>query len=88
MDLIKRSLTLALDRMEIQRALVQHLELRWDFGLTKLEQLFEAHKGTLDKRQTDFRLQVAQVMNKPSPELITKGQFKLIMSDAFKVRDN
>lgn len=34
-----------------------------------------------------MRLQVAAAYNKHSPELITRGQFKLMMTDVFKIRD-
>ena len=35
-----------------------------------------------------MRLQVALAYNKQSPELVTKGQFKLMMTDIFKIRDS
>ena len=31
---------------------------------------------------------MAQANNKHSPELITRGQFKLLMTDVFKIRDS
>jgi Ca2+-binding EF-hand superfamily protein len=33
-------------------------------------------------------MRIAHSYGKQSPELITKGQFKLVMTDVFKVRDN
>ena len=32
-------------------------------------------------------MHLAATLNKHSPELITRGQFKLVMTDIFKVRD-
>jgi len=86
--LLKQSLSLALDRMEIQKAIISALEVNWDFGLTHVERLFELHKPTLDKPQSMGRIIVADAMGKHSPELVTKGQFKLLMVDEFKVRDD
>lgn len=61
--------------------------MNWDFGLTHLEKLFELHKPILDKPQSLGRIIVADALGKASPELVTKGQFKLLMVDEFKIRD-
>ena len=72
-NLLKQSLTLALDRMEIQKAVISQLEVQWDFGLDQLEQLFELHKPSLDRKQSINRIQVADALGKHSPELVSKG---------------
>lgn len=62
--------------------------MQWDFGLNKVEQLFEMHLPMLSKEQSDSRIRIAHSFGKQSPELVTKGQFKLVMTDVFKVRDS
>jgi hypothetical protein len=59
--------------MEIQKAVIQQLEVNWDFGLTHVEKLFELHKPTLDKPQSYNRILVADAVGKHSPELVSKG---------------
>ena len=71
--LLEQSLTLALDRMEIQKAIMQALEIRWDFGMVQLEQFFELHKSALDQGQSEYRLHMAATLERHSPELITRG---------------
>jgi hypothetical protein len=45
------------------------------------------YKPTLDRNVTESRLRTAAAFSAHSPELVTSEQFKLILYDAFKVKD-
>ncbi|CDW80465.1 hippocalcin-like protein 1 [Stylonychia lemnae] len=84
---LEKSLSLALDRMEFHKQLINELEFRFNFTLESLEHLWNMYRSTIDKNVSENRLKTAVAFAAHSPELVTKEQFKLIMLDVFKVKD-
>lgn len=52
-----------------------------------MDSLFHLYSEQLDAIQSVDRLRSCQVHSLHSPELVTRSQFKLLMTDKFKVRD-
>lgn len=84
---LQMHLPIALDRMDFHKTLINELEFQHKFTIDSLEQLWNMYRPTLDKLVTESKLRTAAAFSAQSPKLVTEQQFKLILQDAFKVRD-
>lgn len=84
---LQQSLPTAMDRMELHKNLINQLEFCHGFTLENLEHFWNIFYKSVDTPVSHERLQNAAAFQAPSPELISRDQFKLTMVQKFKVSD-